>query len=258
MNLTQINQLLDSKYFLKVINIGAIALYIDFQIGTFTSAINTNESIIFWKVTNTGEHHVLDFLGIIISFFVLCVIFYKYPNIKVKKIFGVMAFFTNYTLIGLHESAWYIDYYISGILYSYYVNPLWIVESRLPFYLIIIGAYLFFAKKGWIPYPTKTIAVIIVYFSFWTLIGFPITIDYFGHTVWYSNLSVNILEIYSWLIPIFVFLVEQSKYLTKMVNKSKLSSQPLLTLPYISIEDNHNTDSLNNTSNHSRADESNG
>lgn len=229
------NFILEWKYLdristVKLINIGAIALYIDFQIDSITSLINTNQSILLWKITKTGEHHLLDFTAIILSFFILCIIFYKNPNPKIKRIFALFAFFTNYTLVGLHESAWYIGYYISSLIYGYYVNPLWIIDSRLPFYIILIISYLLFARKGLVVFPKRTLVLLTIFYMFWISIGFPVTIDYYGHTLFYSNIDVNLIEQVSWFIPIFAFLVESYRYLTLMVNKSKLASQPILTL----------------------------
>src|SRR6266550_8912111 len=114
-----LSKLLDNKWCIKLINIGAIALYVDYNISSLLSINPIGDSILLWKITATGEHHLIDFFGILICFFVLLPIFYKNP--KTRKVFALIAFFTNWFIIGYHETLWYLARYVITIISpSYY------------------------------------------------------------------------------------------------------------------------------------------
>ena len=195
-----------------IINLSAIALYIDYLLDTGISLQNTNMNIALWKITRSGDHHMIDMLGIIGSLFILAIIFYKNP--KTKTLYGVFAFFTNFTMIGLHELGWYISYDINVLIQHNPFNVLWILYSYFDVYVIVIAAYVFFALKFKVfVIPYRTIIILSIFYAFWVSIGFPVSIGYYGHTIYYYNIDVNIIEIISWLVPIFAFLVEQIRYI---------------------------------------------
>ena len=224
-----LSKLLDNKWFIKLINYGAIALYIDFNIVSITSLQFTGNSILLWKITGNGEHHFIDFTAIILSFFVLCIVFYKSKD--TRKVYALIAFFTNYFILAYHELLWFGFYAISRTLSHTYYNPQWIIQGNsFIAYVIAFITFIAFARyKKW-KLPIRSMIILLVYYVFWLSIGFPVTIDYIqGHTIFYPSLYVNIVEIMSWLVAIFTIVGEQIQYITAMVKKNRLDAQPLLT-----------------------------
>ena len=214
---------------LFIINVTGVALYGGYLIDTLISTQHTNLNIVFWKITRTGDHHFLDMIGIIASLFVYAVVFYKNP--RTVKYWGVFAFFTNYTMIAINETGWYLSYDINSVIQHNYFNPLWILYSYFDVYLLTIGAFVFFAWKFKIfAIPFKTTLILAIFFGYWISIGFPVTIGYYGYTPYYYNLYINIIEVVHWFVAIFAFLVEQTQYINPTLGL-RLSQKVRLILP---------------------------
>lgn len=222
---------MDNKWIIKIINYGAIALYLDFNIYSLLHVEFIDSNPLLWKVI-AGEHHVIDFFGILFCFFVLLPMFYKNP--KTRKIYALIAFFTNYFLISFHEMLWYATFYAEHLFTNTYFNPDWFTHGKSFYaYIVIITAFFILSNRGAYKLPIRMILVLGIYYLFWLGLGFPVTVDYNGFTPYYFNLDVNILEIVSWIIPIFMLPIEQHKYITMLVNKNKsLSEQKLTTTDF--------------------------
>lgn len=110
-----------------------------------------------------------------------------------------MAFFG-----ALHELLFYATWVSLYGFSSLYMNsPFLILISGMLF-----GFLLLFRKEilSW-----KRITIIIgamsMFYFLWGSAGFPVTLNIdTGHTIFFSNMSVNLIEDLSWLMPAFLFL----------------------------------------------------
>lgn len=212
-----------------MLNLAAIAVYLDYNISSYSSIVKIGANPALWKITATGQHHLLDVSAILISYFILLPVFYTNP--KTKRAFAFIAWFANYFTLAIHEDYWFGSAYIHAFFTNIYFNPNWILRSEFFFpYTLTIIAFLLFSKyKVW-AFPKYTIISVTLVYIFWVSIGFPVSIWYTGYTNDFLSLNVNYMEIASWMITIFVFLVEQIKYITEVVKESKLVAQQNLTL----------------------------
>jgi hypothetical protein len=208
------NRILEDRFTLKLINFGTVALFLDYWIGLFSIAwpsITANIwNPLLWKMENNGEHHVLDMIPILFMYMFFA---WKFNRLNIK-VWGLFALYFWYVVVSFHEISWWISYLIVN---SYFIVPfleksgLWIPDT-----VMVISFFVFYkitrnktmqdkARITWnIPY--RYFAFLVAIYTIWILFQFPVTVNYYGHTIYYFNNIVNLWEIVVWISTIFVFL----------------------------------------------------
>ena len=204
------DKILDNKLTIKLINFGTVALFIDYFVSLFKLAwphiLQYEYQPLLWKMEADGEHHVIDILALIGLYGSLTISFKKAGI----KMWGLFALYFWYVLVSFHEEAWYISY---AIAYSNMALPMFEHASLwIPDFLVIITFFIFYkitskSDKANIRFniPYKFFIVLSITYIIWILIGFPVTVDFFGYTAYYYSNFVNALEIFVWIISIIAF-----------------------------------------------------
>ncbi len=109
------------------------------------------------------------------------------------------------SIIAIHELLWYF-------IYPFFYPITWQnVIYYLPFQIFLISLLL--VATYYEGYSFMFMCVIAWSFYFgWVALGFPITLDYIGKTVWYANRMVNNIEIGSWIIFSFAGIYNYMAY----------------------------------------------
>lgn len=165
--------------------------------------------------TITG-HHIYDIIGF------CCVFSFIWIRKNYRPVWAMVicVFF-----IGTNEWAWWITYYI----YHYILNNtnFYLVSNEVSkytqfqalenltifnwtgiAYLIVIAVFFYrirFPKNAW--GLQIYFLIILTIYTYWISIGFPITVDYSGNTIYYLTYSVNMIENLHWIIPTLYLII---------------------------------------------------
>jgi hypothetical protein len=154
---------------------------------------NILDDIIFTKI---ASHHLTDIMSMWISYYILV--------FKLKSWIFPLLMVT--FVIAVHEYGWWISYIFAHIAIIwgnqqweqiYFSNNLTLI-----YFFCILG---YFEFKGWSRQEFKWIAYMICMYTFWILIGFPVTDDFNGLTIYAHNIYVILLEEFSWTSSFVMF-----------------------------------------------------
>lgn len=165
---------------------------------TFNYTLNPEmySNPVFWHL-NSGDHHLLDLLGLLIFFFVML-------SYKIPPIISLM----NLTfIIAIHESFWFVTY---SLTHQNELNPIFTPVQLAYGAMIIFYLYVCFKGKSKtikmsMPRPYIFITVMVISYMYWCAIGFPITVDFSGFTIYWMSGTINLLEITIWFLAIVSF-----------------------------------------------------
>ena len=204
---------------------GNLACVILFVLWFCIGAVTNQYNLPWWAFHTLTGHHIYDILG-------FCILF---SFIWIKKGYRpVWAMVICVFFIGINEWAWWVTYYI----YHYILNntnfylPVGITSKYLAIqafenltifnftgiaYLIIIAVFfyrirfkLYQSKVFKFKFPLFLLgyfSMIFLIYYYWISIGFPITVDYSGNTIYYLTYSVNMIENLHWIIPTIYFIL---------------------------------------------------
>ncbi len=100
------------------------------------------------------------------------------------------------SIIAIHELLWYF-------FYPFFYPITWQnVIYYLPFQIFLISLLLVATYYENYSFIYVWLIALSVY-TIWICLGFPITLDYVGKTVYYANRTINNIEIGSWIIFVF-------------------------------------------------------
>lgn len=156
---------------------------------------NWGESPLLWRVFSPkaisigpGNHHALIML-------LFGVVFYLTVYLKVNPLMAALGV---YFYVESYEAQWYVTYVASKLVYGGQFQWGWMAISVMCIPSFIAYVYMFGV-------PWKYLASLTPIFIGWFLIGFPITNDFPGPSIWYTVLSVNALEIMTHVLAAVMF-----------------------------------------------------
>ena len=258
------SKILDNSLTLKLINFGTIALFLDYWISliqlSWLSITANLYNPLLWKMEANGEHHVIDIIFLLGMYMILAWRFHKL-NIKV---WGLFALYFWYVCISFHETAWWTSYLIS---HTYFATQ-WIYHSSLwlPDGVTIASFFIFYKiiqnknKQNkplnitWnLPY--KFLLFLCIIFSIWIALGFPVTVDYYGWTIYYFNTPINGFEILVWASTITIFLLSLKVVKPELVVQSDLNKPKGVNVITQKGQSNLTTNTYNPTDGHYRTEQ---
>lgn len=112
----------------------------------------------------------------------------------------------------IHEIAWYIvDTIVYG--FSYLMLPPFNGSHYLDLSIVILPIY--FWMNGFRKRDLYFIGFVAIVYILWASIGFPITLNAYGETVWYNSLFVNGVEDLSWISVDIAYLIVGLRHIRK-------------------------------------------
>ena len=132
---------------------------------------------------------------------------------------GIFAALTKGVFIGgVHEGLWYatwlLVYPFSPMMLPPHVASTWLILS--PVILVIYSKLHGFGKKEMI-----YILAMIGMYALWASVGFPVTLQFWGATQFFSSVYVNALEVGSWLYACVLWIAFAIRCLRGRVQKSR-------------------------------------
>lgn len=182
----------------RFLNVGALGIGSAF-LASVLFTYNWGDGPLFWRVFSPkdisigpGNHHTLIMVAIAAAFYFVV----KKGVVPLIAVMGV------YFMVEAHEAEWYVTYLAWKFFWpdSGLFQWSWLSATVLMFPAIIFFIYVFGV-------PWKFLGFLGVFYAGWLAIDFPITQDFYEHTVYYASASVSALEIMSWVWVITGFLL---------------------------------------------------
>ena len=175
--------------------------------------VHYDENILLVRAFNLGQEVGT---GHVFVWFILAAIFTRWGYNNLVGGFTIVGMFG-----ALHEIVWYAFY---AVVYQSEVSGTYLFY--LPFMVLGLSltvSYVVLSRNGSIPTVDKrTLLTIAIFFivldSMWAVGGFPVTVDLaHGNTPLFYNLTVNLVENYSWVVPAIPLIIAKPRTITRPI-----------------------------------------
>ena len=163
---------------------------------------------LMWRTLGgVGGHHTLIMFMITAAFFIV----WKSTKLRPLIIGAGLCM-----AVSIHETIWWA------------VDILWYQLNGLHFQIVWLGGALEFVAVvtyfAWhrfgLPWPKRYFLAMLGFYVVWFAIGFPITVNYPGPTLFWTNGSVNAIEDISWLWAIAAYWIFEESHLEEWSRRS--------------------------------------
>jgi hypothetical protein len=165
------------------------------QLTVYTPVPNILYGLILW---HAYTHHLTDLLCFGIGYAIL--------SIKMRN-FIYPALWVGF-IIGVTEYSWWISYIIAHfqtIMITAQWQRIYFSNELTAVYAVIIISYSII--KGFDKRDILWIGTLCIFFAGWILLGFPITYDFNGPTIYLHTLWVNGIEVAHWVYSFTMYFI---------------------------------------------------